>query len=398
MCYLSPPVTALPPRMKANEMLNITEPSFDDSEIELLRAVLASKWVTQGPMTEKFEALVAANQRAKHALACTSCTAALHVAAMALGLGAGDEVIVPAFTWVTSAHAAEYVGAKAVFADIDLATFNIDPARLAAAITPRTKAVVAVHLFGLAAPMDEIRAICAPRGIRIIEDAACAISTTYKGAPVGVLGDIGCFSFHPRKVVTTGEGGALTTNDDALAQTIRSLRNHGATGLPPASAEPHGPWTMANFDRLGFNLRLSDIQAAVGVAQMAKLDRLVADRRAAARRYLDMLHDINDLALPKAGDVDGHTFQSFVIRIAEGGRARRNAVMAALASERIQTRPGTHAVHRLGYYREKYGLRPEMFPNAAAAEDTTITLPIVPFMRAQDQERVAAIIRRTLSR
>jgi len=381
-----------------NAQMNITEPSFDDSEIELLRQVLGSKWVTQGPMTEKFEALVAANQRAKHALACTSCTAALHVAAMALGLGAGDEVIVPAFTWVTSAHAAEYVGAKAVFADIDLATFNIDPARLAAAITPRTKAVVAVHLFGLAAPMDEIRTICAPRGIRIIEDAACAISTTYKGAPVGVLGDIGCFSFHPRKVVTTGEGGALTTNDDALAQTIRSLRNHGATGLPPASAEPHGPWTMANFDRLGFNLRLSDIQAAVGVAQMAKLDRLVADRRAAARRYLDMLHDINDLVLPKAGDVDGHTFQSFVIRIAEGGRARRNAVMAALASERIQTRPGTHAVHRLGYYREKYGLRPEMFPNAAAAEDTTITLPIVPFMRAQDQERVAAIIRRTLSR
>jgi len=377
-------------------MLNITEPSFDESEIELLRAVLASKWVTQGPMTEKFEALLAVNQRAKHALACTSCTAALHVAAMALGLGAGDEVIVPAFTWITSAHAAEYVGAKAVFADIDLTTYNIDPARLAAAITPRTKAVVAVHLFGLAAPMDEIRAICVPRGIRIIEDAACAISTTYKGVPVGALGDIGCFSFHPRKVVTTGEGGALTTNDDALAQAIRSLRNHGATGLPPASAEPHGPWTMANFDRLGFNLRLSDIQAAVGVAQMAKLDRLVADRRAAARRYLDMLHDINDLVLPKAGDVDGHTFQSFVIRIAEGGRERRNAVMAALADEKIQTRPGTHAVHRLGYYRKKYGLRPEAFPNAAAAEDTTITLPIVPFMRVQDQERVAAILRRTL--
>jgi perosamine synthetase len=398
MCYLLPSVTVLAPRTKANEMLNITEPSFDESEIELLRTVLASKWVTQGPMTEKFEALVAVNQRAKHALACTSCTAALHVAAMALGLGAGDEVIVPAFTWITSAHAAEYVGAKAVFADIDLATYNIDPAHLAAAITPRTKAVVAVHLFGLAAPMDEIRAICAPRGIRIIEDAACAISTTYKGAPVGALGDIGCFSFHPRKVVTTGEGGALTTNDDALAQAMRSLRNHGATGLPPVSAEPHGPWTMANFDRLGFNLRLSDIQAAVGVAQMAKLDRLVADRRAIARRYLDLLRDVDDLVLPKAGDVDGHTFQSFVVRIAAGGRARRNAVMAALAGEKIQTRPGTHAVHRLGYYREKYKLCAEMFPNAMAAEDTTITLPIVPFMQAQDQARVAAVIRRALSR
>lgn len=399
MCYLSPSVTALAPRMKANEMLNITEPSFDESEIELLRTVLASKWVTQGPMTEKFESLLAANQRAKHALACTSCTAALHVAVMALGLGPGDEVIVPAFTWITSAHAAEYVGAKAVFTDIDPATYNIDPVCLEAAITPRTKAVVAVHLFGLAAPMDEIRAICAPRGIRIIEDAACAISTTYKGTPVGVLGDIGCFSFHPRKVVTTGEGGALTTNDDELARKMRALRNHGATGVAPATAsEPHGPWTMAQFDTLGFNLRLSDIQAAVGVAQMAKLDRLVADRRAAARRYLDMLRDINDLVLPKAGDVDGHTFQSFVVRIAEGGRTRRNSVMAALAAEKIQTRPGTHAVHRLGYYREKYGIHPDAFPNAAMAEDTTITLPIVPYMRAEDQARVAAIIRAAMSR
>lgn len=379
-------------------MINITEPSFDESEIELIRAVLSSKWVTQGPMTEKFESLIAANQRAKHALACTSCTAALHIAAMALDLGPGDEVIVPAFTWVTSAHAAEYVGAKAVFVDIDLATYNLDPARLEAAITPRTKAVVAVHLFGLAAPMDEIRRICAPRGIRIIEDAACAISTTYKGLPVGALGDIGCFSFHPRKVVTTGEGGALTTNDDGLAQRMRTLRNHGANGVPPASEEPHGPWTMARFDSLGFNLRLSDIQAAVGVAQMAKLDRLVADRRISARRYIDMLLGIDDLVLPRAGDIEGHTFQSFVVRIAQGGRARRNAVMSALTAAKIQTRPGTHAVHRLGYYRSKYGLAPEMFANAALAEDTTITLPIVPYMRAEDQSRVADFIREALSR
>ncbi len=368
-------------------MINITEPSFDETEIEMIRAALGSKWVTQGPMTERFEAQIAANQKAAFAMACTSCTAALHLATMALDLKPGDEVIVPAFTWITSAHAAEYVGAKAVFADIDLATFNIDPKALEAAITPRTKAVIAVHLFGLAAPMDKIKEICAPRGICIIEDAACAIATTYKGEPVGALGDLGCFSFHPRKVVTTGEGGAVTTNDDALAAAVRSLRNHGATGQPD-DGEPRGPWTMANFDRIGFNLRLSDIQAAVGVAQMAKLEKLVADRRQSARYYTEHLRALNDLVLPVAGDVEGHTFQSYVIRLAEGGRSRRNAIMAALANADIQTRPGTHAVHRLGYYRNKYGLAAEAFPNAAIAEDATITLPIVPFMGHSKQDRV----------
>lgn len=377
-------------------MIKITEPSFDETEIELIRAVLSSKWVTQGPMTERFEAQIALAQRAEFAIACTSCTSALHLAAMALGLGPGDEVVVPAFTWVTSAHAAEYVGAKAVFADIDLATFNISPAALEKAITSRTKAVIAVHLFGLAAPMDEIRAICKPRGIHIIEDAACAIATTYKEAPVGTLGDLGCFSFHPRKVVTTGEGGAVTTNDPDLAAAVRTLRNHGSTGMPPAELEPHGPWTMGTFERLGHNLRLSDIQAAVGVAQMAKLERLVADRRASARRYTELLLGAEDLVLPIAGDVEGHTFQSYVVRLASGGRARRNAIMSRMSLAEMQSRPGTHAVHRLGYYRNKYRLRPEQYPNAALAEDTTITLPILPYMRATDQDRVVDVVRKAL--
>jgi dTDP-4-amino-4,6-dideoxygalactose transaminase len=367
-------------------MINITEPSFDETEVELVRAVLGSKWVTQGPMTERFEALIAARHQVDHAMATTSCTAALHLATMALRLGPGDEVIVPAFTWVTSAHCAEYVGAKVVFADIDLATFNIDPDALAAAITPRTKAVVVVHLFGLAAPMDEIRALCDQRGIRIIEDAACAIGTLYKGKPVGGLGDLGCFSFHPRKVVTTGEGGAVTSNSAELSAAVRSLRNHGATGLPAPDVEPHGPWTMATFDRLGFNLRLSDIQAAIGVAQMGKLEHLIADRRASAGRYFDMLTGLNDLVLPSRDA--GHTYQSFVVRLAEGGRKRRNTVMSALAHAEIQSRPGTHAVPRLGYYREKYGLNQATYPHAVTAEDTTITLPIVPHMRESDQAKV----------
>lgn len=367
--------------------INITAPSFDESEIDLIRETLASGWVTQGPMTTRFEKLVAEAHNVRHALACTSCTAALHLAGMALELGPGDEVVVPAFTWITSAHTAEYCGARAVFADIDLVTYNLDPAALERAITPRTKAVVVVHLFGLAAPMDEIRAICAPRGIRIVEDAACAIGTTYFGQAVGGLGDIGCFSFHPRKVVTTGEGGMVTTNDDALAAAVASLRNHGATGLPPGETT-RGPWTMATFDRMGFNLRLSDIQAAVGVAQMAKLSVLLADRRARAARYTRLLGQVADLQLPTAGDIAGHSFQSYVIRLTAGGRERRNAVMAALQAEGIQTRPGTHAAHRLGYFMTKYGLKAEDFPNAAEAEDTTITLPILPDMTDEQQDRV----------
>jgi perosamine synthetase len=367
--------------------MNITEPQFDESEIEMLRTCLASKWVTQGPMTERFETLVAQRHAVKHAIACTSCTSALHLATMALGLGPGDEVIVPAFTWVTSAHAAEYVGARVVFADIDLATYNVDAARIEAAITPRTRAVIAVHLFGLAAPIDEIRALCGPRGIRIIEDAACAIATSYKGKPVGGLGDIGCFSFHPRKVVTTGEGGMVTTNDNRLAAAVRSLRNHGATGPPPPEREPHGPWTMATFDRIGYNLRLSDIQAAVGVAQMAKLDTLLAERRWLAAGYRERLANRNDIVLPALDS--GHTYQSFVIRVVEGGRARRNAIMTSLAAADIQTRPGTHSVPGLGYYRERYGLNHRDFPHAALAEDTTITLPIFPGMTDSSLDRVA---------
>jgi dTDP-4-amino-4,6-dideoxygalactose transaminase len=375
----------------------ITSPLFDEAEIEQLRACLDSGWVTQGPLTERFEALVAERHAARHTIATTSATAALHLAAAALALGPGDEVIVPAFTWVTSAHSAEYVGAKAVFADVSPQTFNVDPSAVEAAVTPRTRAVVAVHLFGLSAEMDDVMATAHRHNLAVIEDAACAIGTTYRGRPVGVIGDAGCFSFHPRKIVTTGEGGMVTTNRDDLAARVRVLRNHGTTGPPDPTEEPHGPWTMGTFDRLGFNLRFSDIQAAVGIAQMSKLERLLAERRRRAARYNELLADLDDLQLPTAGAVDGHNYQSYVVRILEGGRERRNRVMEAFAEADVQTRPGTHAVHRLGYYRDKYGLAPDDFPQAALCEDTTITLPIFPGMTDADQERVVGVFRRTLA-
>jgi perosamine synthetase len=372
--------------------MNITEPYFDEDEIRHLRACLDSHWVTQGPMTAELERLFAARHQAGHALATTSCTAALHLSTMALGLGPGDEVIVPAFTWVTSAHSAEYVGAKAVFADVDPNTFNLDPAAVEAAVTPSTRAIVAVHLFGLAAPMGDLLEIARRHDLAIIEDAACAVGTTWEGRPVGAIGDVGCFSFHPRKVITTGEGGMVTTNRPELAERVKSLRNHGATGAPPG-ADPTRPYTMSTFDVLGFNLRLSDIQSAVGVAQMAKLDRILAERRSLADGYTERLVGLEELIVPVCPPGCGHTYQSYVIRLRSGDRDQRNSIMDRLAAEGIQTRPGTHAVHRLGYYANKYGLRPEQFPVACLCEDTTITLPIFPGMTSQQQDIVVSHVR-----
>ncbi|MEN6624116.1 MAG: DegT/DnrJ/EryC1/StrS family aminotransferase [Smithella sp.] len=365
--------------------MNITAPKFDDDEIHLLKQCLNSGWVTQGPLVDQFEQTFAHRHQVAHALATTSCTAALHLAMLALGIGPGDEVIVPAFTWVTSAHCAEYVGARVVFADVEPDTFNLDPRAFEAAITERTKAVVVVHLFGLSAKMDEIMEIARRNNLSVIEDAACAIGTTYNNQPVGVIGDVGCFSFHPRKIITTGEGGMVTTNRDDIALKIKSLRNHGATGPPPGIDDVTKPYVMATFNNLGFNLRLSDIQAAVGVAQMAKLDELLEERLANAIRYNELLSEINEIATPFLPDHCCHTYQSYVIRLLQGGMKRRNAIMDFFSFNRIQTRPGTHAVHRLGYYARKYNIRSEEFPNAALCEDTTITLPIFPGMTESDQ-------------
>jgi perosamine synthetase len=374
----------------------ITSPHFDEAEIQALRECLASGWATQGPRTEQFERLVGDLHGARHAIATTSATSALHLCTAALDLGPGDEVVVPAFTWITSANAAEYVGARAVFADVSPETFNVDASAVEAAITPRTRAIVVVHLFGLSAEMNDILALAGRHDLAVIEDAACAIGTTYDGSPVGVLGDAGCFSFHPRKVITTGEGGMVTTNRDDLGERIRILRNHGASGMPDPELEPHGPWTMGLFDELGFNLRFSDIHAAVGIAQMSKLPRLLAERRACALRYNEFLADFDELQRPIAGPVDGHNYQSYVVRVIDGGRERRNRIMEQLAAQNIQTRPGTHAVHRLGYYRQKYELAADDFPNAALCEDTTITLPIFPGMTEADQAKVVGTIQRAL--
>ncbi|BBC22728.1 DegT/DnrJ/EryC1/StrS family aminotransferase [Pseudanabaena sp. ABRG5-3] len=375
--------------------INITSPSFDEQELLLLKQCLDSKWVTQGEFTQQFESLFKQRHDVQYAFATTSCTAALHMAMVALEIKPDDEVIVPAFTWVTSAHCVEYVGAKVVFVDIEPDTFNIDPAALEAAITPKTKAIVVVHLFGLAAKMQEIMEIAKKYNLAVVEDAACATGTNYDGKPVGGIGDIGCFSFHPRKVITTGEGGMVTTNNPKLAERIKILRNHGATANP--NIDTSKPYYMGNFDHLGFNLRFSDIQAAIGVAQMAKLDKLLADRLACARQYDLLLSSVSELTIPQMPSQCGHSYQSYVVCLLVGGIDRRNLLMEALATEGIQSRPGTHAVHRLGYYKNKYGINSTSYPYASKSEDLSITLPIFPGMTDLDQQKVVNILKAALS-
>ncbi len=376
--------------------MKLTSPEFGAEEISSLEQCLKSGWVTQGPMTAKFERMFAERHCVGHALACTSCTAALHMAVWALDIGPGDEVIVPAFTWISSANCVEFVGAKPVFVDVRPGTFNLDPDAVAAAITSRTRAIMAVHLFGLPAEMDTLNSLALRHGLFVVEDAACAVGSTCHGRPVGSHGNPTCFSFHPRKVITTGEGGMLTTNDSDFARRVSALRSHGSTGLPPGVGAPK-PYIMDDFPLLGNNYRLSDIQAAIGVAQMGRLEKLLDERLRLAQNYLCLLADLDDMALPETPEGYGHTYQSFVLRLLEGGKKRRDRIMDHLAACDIQTRPGTHAVHRLAYYADKYGLKPDDFPVAAASEDLSLTIPVFPGMTDADQDKVARALREALS-
>lgn len=376
-------------------MIPITKPYFDNNELECLKECLDSGWVTQGPMTERFEELFKAEHKAGYAVSTSSCTAALHLAVLALGIKPGDEVIVPAYTWVTSASCVEYVDADVRFVDVERETMNIDPQKIEEAITPRTKAIIAVHLFGCSARMDEIMEIAHKYHLYVIEDCACAIGTTYKGKKVGTIGDIGCFSFHPRKAITTGEGGMCSTNDEELYHKLLQFKNHGLSATKKG-AECGNPFYMGIYDEVGYNLRLSDIQAAVGIAQFGKLGWLLQDRKRCADYYIDRLKDEDDLLLPMLPEEFGHTYQSFVVLLKSGDRALRNKIMLAMKEQEIQTRPGTLAITRTEFNQNKYGLAEGMFPVAEFCEDASITLPIYPNMSDADMDKVVKVLKNML--
>ena len=373
-------------------VIPIAAPSLGEEEWRALREPLESGWLTQGPKVKAFEEAFANRHRVEHALATTSCTTALHLALAALGIGPGDEVIVPAFTWVATANAVLYCGATPVFVDVLPDSYNIDPAAVAAAVGPRTKAVIPVHLFGLCADVDAVRGAL-PRDVAIVEDAACAAGAAYKGAPAGALGDAGCFSFHPRKLITTGEGGMLTTNDAALAARAEILRNHGAS--VPEEQRHHGaaPYLMPAFEVLGFNYRMTELQAAVGLVQLGKLDRFVAERDRWARWYAEALAGLDWLQAPAAAPGYDHSWQAFVSVVREHiAPMPRDMLLARLYERGVDARPGTHAVTELGYYRERFGLKPGQFPVAARLQEQTLALPLHNRMTSEDYSHVVDVL------
>ncbi len=374
-------------------MIPITKPYFDNDEINILKECLDSGWVTQGPLTEKFENLFKEEHSCQYAVSASSCTAALHIALLALGINAGDEVIVPAFTWITSASCVEYVGADVKFVDVEKETMNIDPAKIEEAITPKTKAIIAVHLFGCPAKMDEIMEIAKKHHLYVVEDCACAIGTTYKGKKVGTIGDIGCFSFHPRKAITTGEGGMCSTNDEALYYKMIQYKNHGAS-LTRKGADYGNPYYFGVYDEVGYNLRLSDIQAAVGIAQFKKLHMLLEDRKRCVDYYIEKLTGNSNIILPILPQEFSHTYQSFVILLKTGDRALRNQIMTEMQKQEIQSRPGTIAITRTEFNRKKYGLSNGDYPVAEFCEDASLTLPIYPFMKNEELDKVIDIVRK----
>jgi perosamine synthetase len=361
--------------MREKRNIPIALPSTGEEEWQAARGPLIEGWLTQGPRVAAFEKAFAQRHQVKHAFAASSCTTALHLILAALDIGPGDEVIVPAFTWVSTANVVVYCGATPVFADIDRATYNLDAASVKARITPRTKAIIAVHLFGLCADMDALAA--AAPGIPIIEDAACAAGSSYHGRPAGSIALAGAFSFHPRKSITTGEGGMVTTNDAALADKVNMLRNHGASiSEEQRHAGPH-PYLLPDFNLLGFNYRMTDLQGAVGVVQLTKLDRFIAERQRWADYYTAELASVPWLRTPKVPSGYSHGWQAYVCDVDERKAPRpRNEIMDLLQDAGISTRPGTHAVHMLGYYRQRYKLSPDDFPVARDCDRSTMAIPL----------------------
>jgi len=370
----------------------IARPATGEAEWQAMRQSLQTGWLTQGPQVAAFERAFAAAQQVPHALATSSCTTGLHVLLAALGIGPGDEVLVPSFTWVSTANAVLYCGADPVLVDVDRETYNMDPSDAAAKVTPRTRAILPVHMFGLCVDVSAL-ASAAP-GIPMVCDAACAVGGTYRGRPAGTLGVGSVFSFHPRKVLTTGEGGMVTTSSAELAERIDALRNHGASCSEEARHGGRRPYDLPSFDVLGFNYRMTDLQGAVGLAQLSRLEEFMRQRRVWAAYYDEHLTDVRWLRTPVAPADRGHGWQSYVCWVDEATAPMpRNAIMERLHAMGIGTRPGTHAVHALGLYRRRYGHAPEDLPAAWDCQRSTLALPMHNCLTEEDVAYVVSSIR-----
>ena len=384
-------------------MIPIARTSLTNAEIESVLEPLRSGWLVQGPRVRDFENKWSAFTGAKHSIAVTSCTTALHLSLVALGFRPGDEAIVPAFTWISTANVVEHLGGKVIFCDIDLKTFNIDSAQIESKITKRTRAILPVHLFGLSADMDAILAIAKKHNLWVVEDAACGFGARIQGKHVGTLGHTGCFSFHPRKAITTGEGGMVTTQDDTLAEKMRRMRDHGAGLSDLQRHQGAKPYLLSDHPEAGYNYRMTDLQAALGSAQMERAEDIVKERQRLAARYDKAFKGLNWLQTPVKMAGYEHGYQSYPCLLQpEAINSKkipsihqiRNQWMDSLFQAGISTRPATHAVHMLSFYRQKYGLKSKDFPNAWAANDCSISLPLFHGMTKEEQQKVIDTVRK----
>jgi len=350
-------------------VVRLARPDVGDEELAEIRDVLESGQLTMGPKVAELEELVAAAAGTRHAVSVSSGTAALHVAVLALGIGPGDEVLVPAYTFPATANVVALVGATPVLVDVDPVTMNLDPADAARRVSPRTRAVLAVHLFGRPARLEELP------DLPVLEDAAGALGARRRGRACGSLGVLACLSFHPRKIVTTGEGGAVTTDDAAIAEAARSLRHHGWSPSDRYDDMPRG----------AYNYRLADVLCALGIPQVRRLKELLAARERVASGYAERLADM-PVTLPEADAGDRHGWQAYVVQVDD-----RDRVMAELRAEGIQCQIGTYALHRLGAYREQGS-----FPGADAAFERALALPLHTKLTDAELDRVADALGRAL--
>jgi dTDP-4-amino-4,6-dideoxygalactose transaminase len=363
----------------------ITRPVVGEEEERLVLEVLRSGWLVQGPKVAEFERRVADYCGAKHAVATSNCTTALQLALERLALQPGDEVIVPSYTFVASANAVIHAGGVPVLVDVQLDTYNIDPDAVARAVTPRTRAIMPVDQFGLAADLDAIHEIAAPHGIAIVEDAAPALGAEIRRRRVGAISEVTCFSFHPRKTITSAEGGMLVTNSDEIAERARLMRSHAASLSDLARHHAEGV-VLEEYPEAGFNFRMSDLHAAVGIAQLDRLDAHIAERRALAARYADAFAGIEAIAAPGARDGFFHTYQTYVVVLTDAAPIAQRAFMARLKDAGVASRRGCMAIHREPYFVQRYGVL--RLPVAERLAGRGVAIPLFPGMTSDEQDYV----------
>ena len=369
----------------ATKRIALSAPWIDERDEELVLDVLRSGWLSLGPTGPRFESLLARAVDAPYCAGVSSGTAGLHLCMRLAGIGAGDEVITSPYSFVASANCALYEGGTPVFADIDPRTLNLDPAAVEAAITPQTKAIVAVDIFGYPCELDELLELCDRHGLTLIEDSCEALGARYKGRPLGAHGHPAVWAFYPNKQMTTGEGGAVTTHDESQHELLVSLRNQGR--LETSSWLQHG--------RLGFNYRLDDISSALGIGQLEKLDRILAARRGVAATYAKLLAGV-DVELPVADDAD-HERSWFVYVVKLPSGVDRDGVMRSLSEEGIATAPYLPSIHLQSYMRERYGFREGMLPVSEDCSARTMALPFHARLAREDQERVVDALRSAIA-